>query len=369
MKVAYICHQSRLNYEQAWFCRLPVEQMRFITGDDIRQSGLPGSVKYIKVPFKARGWQNRFFAQTAKLVRYSDFEKYIDDVDVVIVLEVFSSLSRQFVEYAKRTGKPVAVLVYELIAEHPIYKLPPYRANTKYVINNADHFITVSRAAARHLKKLGAPAGKVTTIYPGVDLSVFKPKPSRPKQPGMIFVGRLEPHKGIDTAIKVYRRLLDEFPDLGFTVVGAGSRQSEVLKLAKSNKGVSFLGQVPNSKLPGYLNRNQIYILPSIDSHRLGQRIGSEQFGFSAVEAMACGLAVITSDSGALPEIVTEKNKVCRQGDAEAFYQSARELLSDGPKLEALGRYNRRLAEDRYDIDKQSAALVSELSAIIGARG
>jgi len=91
-----------------------------------------------KVNFKENKLLNKLFHSTASIVRYKDFEKYLVDVDIIIVLEVFSSLSKQFVKYARKTNKKCFVIVYELIPNHLIYKIPIFKINTSIVKKYAD---------------------------------------------------------------------------------------------------------------------------------------------------------------------------------------------------------------------------------------
>lgn len=368
MKVAYICHHGRPNYEETWFTSMPVEKVIFITSDTTKQSSDP-KVEFRHVKHELKGWENKLIAapkdaSTTTRVFYSDYESVIADADIVVVLEVFSSLSRQFVEYCKKIGKPVVALVYELIETHPLYKIPRYRGNTQRVLKKADHFIAVSDHAAQHLVRLGAPAKKITTVYPGINLDIFKADRSKRDDKAIMFVGKLEPRKGIDMVIESYIRLQAEIPNLTLTIAGSGQWEPEVEKLAQNYKSVTYLRHVPNAKLPETLNRHGIYIMPARDTIKYGQRIGAEQFGFSIVEAMACGLAAVTTDCGALGEIVTDKNIICRQGDTEQLYHELKSLLNDQHRITKLGKYNEDLAKKRYDVQKEAALLAQVLEEV-----
>ncbi|HUD10929.1 MAG TPA: glycosyltransferase family 4 protein [Candidatus Saccharimonadia bacterium] len=369
MKIAYVCHHGRPIYghEQAWFAAMPVDAVRLITTQAPPSDTGDGKVEYCQVPYRVA--KGRLFSDsTALRVNYYDFERLLDDIDVVVVLEVFSSLSRQFVAYCNKIGKPVAVLVYELIENHPIYYIPGYRANAHFVLRHADAFIAVSHAAAKHLDKLGAPKNKVRVLYPGVDVKKFSPDRSHRGDRSIIFVGpKLGPHKGVDLVIDTYRRIVRDIPDLNLTIVGEGGLEDEVKQLVTDYPGVEYLKPVPNSEIPALLNRHAVFILPARDNKRFGIRIGAEQFGFSVVEAMACGLAIVTSNTGALAEIVTSKNIICPQGDADSLYRQTAQLLDDPKRIHEIGNYNYHLAAERYNISDQGAALAQALAELIPA--
>jgi glycosyltransferase involved in cell wall biosynthesis len=367
MKIAYICHHKRPNYEYAWFAAMPVETVRFITTEDTAPSDDP-KIEHRKVSFEEKGWENNFFSSTAKRVFYQDFEKHLEDIDVVVVLEVFSSLSKQFVEYCNKVNKPVVVLVYELIAEHPIYKIPRYSGNTKYVLKHADHFVNVSHMAAEHTRTLGAPEAKNSVVYPGIDLNIFKPNTAQQQPLSLMFVGKLEPHKGIDQVLSMYPLLENDFHSLPLTIVGAGSWKPQVEALAQKFPSVTYYERIPNHELPGYLTTQGVYILPARDTHRLGMRIGAEQFGFTIVEAMACGLACVTTDCGALAEIATDNNVICAQNDTDDLYLKTKALLQDTARVSTIGATNVTIVQERYDLTKQAAAFADVLAEVQHSR-
>lgn len=373
MNIAYICHHGRPNYEQAWFAAMPVDKVKFITTAEPTNKIDDPKVEYCVVPYELKGWENRVFvspkdASTTPRVFYKDFEKYLEDVDVVVVLEVFSSLAKQFIAYCHSVNKPVVVLVYELLDKHPIYYVPRYSFNKRYVLKHADHFVTVSHASADHLVKLGAPKDRITAIYPGIDMANFIADRTNRDNQSLMFVGKLERHKGIDQVIEIYRRLLSDFPNLKLSVAGSGRWEPEVEALvAEHPELVRFDKFLPHSELVKVINQHGIYIMPARDTKRYGIQIGAEQFGFSIVEAMACGLVAVTTDCGALAEIVTDKNVVCKQDDNEELYQRVHDLLSNPQKIEDLSVYNEQLAKERYDIQKEAAAFAGLLKEVAAA--
>ena len=359
MKVAYICHHTRPNYEFEWLNAMPNDEVVFISTSDHTTRG-----NYVKVSYQEKGWENKFFASTARRVYYSDFESSIEDVDIVVVLEVFSSLSRQFVEYCNKVNKPVVVLVYELINSHPIYKLPSYRKNTEVCIKNADHFVAVSDAAAKHLTHLGAKKDKITVVYPGVNRAVFKPDYNEREENSIIFVGKLERHKGIDMMLDSFQEASKMIPNLTLSVVGTGSMKDDVEAFSRTNPAVKYYDFVKNDKLPPLLNKHSIYVLPARETRKLGFLIGAEQFGFSVVEAMSCGLPVIVSDVGALPEIVTAKNPVFKKNNTEDLTQKLIETLQDKKRMATLRSYNAKKASLSYDLATQADLLGKLLKTV-----
>jgi len=365
MKVAYISHHQRPCYEYEWFSRIPAETIRFIDTDFSKYPKEKNeNIEYCKVDYIENKFFNKIFHSTASIVKYRNFETYLKDVDVVIVLEVFSSLSKQIVSYCKKKNIKVVALVYELIPTHPIYYLPTHILNKKYVIKNADAFICVSKKAEDHLLKLGADQTKTTVVYPGIDLSVFVPKINKSNEElrRLLFVGKLDVHKGIDLCLSMYKEIVKKDPQVELYIVGTGSYREQVEVFANKYKNVTYFGSVPNKDLPEIINRCGIYIMPARDTYKLGMKIGSEQFGFSLVEAMACGLDIISSKCGAIPEIITDSNIVVDQ-DSDALVSTVWNSL-EKERVE-FNKTNVRITQTSYDINKQAEAFDEYLDVIV----
>ncbi len=171
------------------------------------------------------------------------------------------------------------------------------------------------------------------------------------------YVGRLVPEKGLRTLGRAlepglragrYRLLL----------VGAGPLLAELQHWARdlgAPDAVRLVGAVPHAQVPGYLQALDMLVLPSESTP-----LWKEQFGHVLIEAMACGVPVIGSNAGAIPEVVGDAGLVFRAGDAEALKRCVEQLLADGGLRCALvargrarvARYytNERIASQLYDI-------------------
>jgi glycosyltransferase involved in cell wall biosynthesis len=324
---------------------------------------LPRAPCTIGLPVK-RPLIGRAFSSTASIARYGGLDQVVNSAssEVIVTLEIFSTTTHQGLEQAKRTGLPLAVLVYELIATHPIYRIPPFKSIAREVARMDGLYICVSKKSAEHLCALGVSHRKVEVVSPGVDTDQFRPADASVERNGLIFVGRLAPHKGLPELLCAYEELARMRADLRLTVIGEGPLLGDVLALARRRSAVSYLGSLPSAAVAHELGRHAIFVAPAADTYKLGRHIGAEQFSFGVVEAMAAGLAIVTTDCGALPEVVPAPNPIIHQHDVQALAQAICSLLDDKERIADLQAANRDTAMTSFSLDIQARRLSEGLS-------
>jgi D-inositol-3-phosphate glycosyltransferase len=193
---------------------------------------------------------------------------------------------------------------------------------------------------------LGAPDERVCTIPPGVDLSLFQPldyHESRQKlgwsikERVVLFVGRIDPIKGIDTLIDTMPLVME--PELHYVLIGGDldedgnpigplkAVQERVAELGMSRR-CRFLGAQPQDMLPLYYSASDVVAVPS----------RYESFGLVAVEAMATGTPVIASSVGGLAFTVEDGRNglLVPYGNARALARAIDRLLEDDDFREAM---------------------------------
>jgi len=204
-----------------------------------------------------------------------------------------------------------------------------------FILKRVDMVITDSRSTKKDLMKyMGVPETKIRTIYLGVDTEKFKVlspnyvEPIRQKYqlnfPYILYVGNLEPKKNIPTLLKAFTAVNSKNGgDCKLVIVGQKVWKYQpifntIQELNLQNK-VIFLGYVPEQDLPGIYNAASLFVLPSI----------YEGFGFPPLEAMACGVPVITSNSSSLPEVVGDAGVMVDPYDSAALAAAINQVLSD----------------------------------------
>jgi glycosyltransferase involved in cell wall biosynthesis len=266
--------------------------------------------------------------------------------DVVHAHQVWATPSRMAAATARLRRQPVAVTDHGLLGSRPRPRSADRRVH---------RFLTVSRYSA---EVLGVPEDRTTVIYGGVDPRRFSPGPPAVKRSGVLFVGRLTPHKGVD-------RLLQALPaGAELTVVGTAGHDLRppesgyaawLRRLAgEDGRRVRFLGAVSDAELLELYRTTAVMVLPSVEETCYGKRIRiSELLGLSVLEAMACGAPVVASSLGGLREVVRhgETGFLFQPGDVDGLRRRLEELLGDPQLVRRLGDAAHQLATERFTWD------------------
>jgi glycosyltransferase involved in cell wall biosynthesis len=212
-----------------------------------------------------------------------------------------------------------------------------------------DRFLTVSRFSAA---VLGVPPERTRVIYGGADPVRFAPDPEV-RRDGVLFVGRLTPHKGVD-------RLLQALPDgARLTVAGTGghdphppaSGYPDLLRQLARDRDVRFAGPVPEAELPALHRGAAVFVLPTVKTDCYGRTFPiAELLGLSVLEAMASGTPVLASRLDGLPEVVQdgETGFLVTPGDVGELRDRLAQLLGDPALAARMGRRAREVVLERF---------------------
>jgi len=237
-----------------------------------------------------------------------------------------------------KPGKHYVSTIHDLIPVlFPEWDLFPRVMSSKLhfpkLIGDSDRIIAVSHNTKRDLMSTyGVPEDKISVIYEGAsgsyrELSPLTVAAIRRKynlsNPFVLFVGTLEPRKNIPTLLKAFSVCKKKIPTLKLVIVGQkGWKYAEIFStlahLHLENE-VIFLQYVPHEDLPGIFNAADLFVYPSL----------YEGFGLPPLEAMQCGVPVITSNTSSLPEIVGEGGAMVSPYNVQELADMMSLLLSD----------------------------------------
>jgi glycosyltransferase involved in cell wall biosynthesis len=216
---------------------------------------------------------------------------------------------------------------------------PPFSLIEKYVLNNVDFAIMGNTAAADVWRAKGYEGPYRVIPQFGVNPAIFHP-PLR-RDPGRTFVigsagRRLVREKGNHILLQAAAGLPGVWR---IHIAGTGPERAPLESLAKElgiTERVVFDGVIPSNQMPDYLRQIDTLVLPSLTLPNW-----KEQFGRILIEAMACEVAVIGSDSGEIPNVVADAGLVFPEGDSKALRIHLQQLMQEEGRRDALGRAGR----------------------------
>jgi glycosyltransferase involved in cell wall biosynthesis len=211
------------------------------------------------------------------------------------------------------------------------------------------------------VSKLHVSPKIIRKISYGVDTSFFKPLKLTPSQKEkkkgkkiVFFVGGFNPRKGIDKLMEAFPRVIKEQPNVELWICGKWNYfdGGTLAKKLGIDTHVKVLGHVPDSLLPLYYNLADIVVLP----YKIG-------FSLPVLEAMACGKAVITSDTADLKELVGGFVEMVCPIDVDKLAQGISYLLSNNSMREELElrAYGRAQLLSWDNMAKKTMEVYSEL--------
>jgi glycosyltransferase involved in cell wall biosynthesis len=205
------------------------------------------------------------------------------------------------------------------------------------VARKLPHIITVSQTASRHITDtFGISEDKLRVIYNGIDTDIFSPSPkvNRLENRLLVVISR-------DTAVKGLRYMLEALAilrqkhNLELIVVAKETDNITTQKLI-SNLGirdyVKFIDEIDTDELVNQYRLASVVVIPSI----------YEGFGLPAAEAMACGVPVVSTTAGALPEVVGDAGILVPSADTKALAEAISALVVSPNKRNNLSRIGRK---------------------------
>jgi glycosyltransferase involved in cell wall biosynthesis len=228
-----------------------------------------------------------------------------------------------------------------------------YAQNVEASVFSAAHRVVVTspEMAARLVKRMSKITSRVAVIPNYVDTDHFRPAANVEREYDIIFVGRLSPQKNVIGLLEAVQVL-----NLTVMIIGDGELRDQVANHPVNSKGLLvWRSNVPNAKLPQYLNQARLFILPS---HYEGHPK-------ALIEAMACGLPVIGANSPGIREIIQHKVNGWLCGtEVDSIRTAIKKLLAQPQLQDQLGSNAREFAVENFALTKvveMELALLNEI--------
>jgi len=269
---------------------------------------------------------------------------------------------------------PSVVMVFDVAYLMPEFQqffepaqLARLTRNTATAVRRAAHVFALSENTRRDVAKYYAvPPERITVVYPGVDLVTFRPTQSdqvktkyRLERPYWIHVGALQPRKNVRRLLDAMR-LLKSRGELDHQLVLAGGAgwlegvTRDAVKEQQLQDDVTFLGRVPTEDMPALMGGADLLATPSL----------YEGFGLTVLEAMACGVPVLASNTSSLPEVGEGAAMLLDPNDTEAWARALKQVSGDAEVAENMRRNG--LQQAAKFTWQRSAAKVLEVLEKVG---
>lgn len=230
----------------------------------------------------------------------------------------------------------------------------------RFIQEHTDMFLAMTHRAKDALLLEGVAESRVCVTYPCIDLSRFQPQP-RPERDEtsvwrhddrlrILFVGSITASKGIRDFMRAASEVsrLPVLQDrVEFVMVGRGDLASLVPTMTERlglSESLRYVPWIAYDRMPALYASTDVFVLPSTPS-----TVWEEQFGYVLAESMACGKAVITTASGAIPEVVGDAAILVPPSDYHGLAQALANLLQNEHRREQLGHAAATRARTLFD--------------------
>ena len=246
------------------------------------------------------------------------------------------------------------------------------------LLRRAERFVAISAVIEEEYLAAGVPAGRVARIPNSVDVSRFRPVAGEEKnrlrhrfgiaigRPVVIFTGRLVTTKGLLSLLRAWPAVLNRHPGALLLLVGSGGlgiqNCEEMLRreVRENSLEGSVLFTGSRNNVQEYLQASDVFVFPT----------EREAFGISIIEAMACGLPVVTTGVDGIRDIVRPGMDalVVNPGDDDALAAAIARALDGGAEIRTLAETARQRALQRYSSERIVSAYRDLLAEVLHER-
>ncbi len=269
--------------------------------------------------------------------------------DIVHIDEEPYNLSAwQALFHARRVGAKSLFFSWQnILRNYP----PPFSWGERWTLNTIDYALAGTQSAADVWRAKGYRGGMSVIAQFGTDPALFHPvdRVDRPFTVG--YFGRLVEEKGVQVLINALGRLPGDWRLL---IVGGGTFAARLkAQAAPYADRITFREQVPSVEMPSLYHQVDALVLPSLTRPNW-----KEQFGRVLVEAMASGVVVIGSDSGAIPDVIGDAGLVTPEGDVTALANAISRVRDDASLRAELASKGRARVLAHFTHDQVANATV-----------
>ncbi|MBI2018530.1 glycosyltransferase family 4 protein [Candidatus Daviesbacteria bacterium] len=219
----------------------------------------------------------------------------------------------------------------------------------KWTLLNSDKILVLTTGIKKSLVNLGIPEKKIDIYHYWVDQRIFKRQKNGKEKLGwkdkfiVLFVGRLIEVKGVKKIFDLAKVL----KDMRFVIIGLGPLAHQLKQKSSSYKNVEFVGKIDNENLPLYYSAADILLIPS----QLIEQEYGEGIPRVMIEALSCGLPVISTKSGAISDIFSDRIGILVEDDIESMRKAIEKFYKNKIYYQIIAENCRRYALNHFSIN------------------
>ena len=212
------------------------------------------------------------------------------------------------------------------------------------VASQLDHIVTVSQLSATDIATdFGVMPNTISVVPNGVDTALFRPLPGVSRRPRQVIATASAdaPLKGLAVLLRSFKNLVDADPSTELVLIArpkpGGDTEALIEQLGLRDR-IRFVGDASHEQINRLYAESAVAVVPSL----------YEGFGLPAVEAMAAGIPLVSTDGGALKEVVGEGGLQVRAGDSAALADAMQHVFSDSELAHALAQRGLARARQQF---------------------
>ena len=288
--------------------------------------------------------------------------------DVIVVENGVGALSYTQFLLCKRKFAPQAKIVFFTWWNIPYRARQPFRAIESFNITGTDGAI-VGNVEAKNIVLSQGYVGPLTILPQlGVDTDLFAGGDGKDikRHLGLHkfvigYAGRLVPEKGL----RVLMDALDIFQgQFDLLIVGSGEMEDELRfwgSTLPKGKNLHLHNSVPHAQIPEFMQAMDVFVLPSLTTSHW-----KEQFGHVLIEAMACEVAVIGSNSAEIPNVIGSSGMVVPEGDSNRLCDALQQLSDNESERIDLSKKGRLRVLENYTNEKIASHTIEFIEQLLG---
>jgi colanic acid/amylovoran biosynthesis glycosyltransferase len=299
-------------------------------------------------------------------ITYQQFPKNIPNYDIVFCQFGYTAKKifkmKSLATWLKKRKMAVCFRGFDLSAS-----INENRDFYRKIFKKGHLFLPVCEYFKNRLIQLGCDSDKIVVHHSAINCSDFSFKLKQPNETiNIISVCRLVPKKGMDFAIRAVARVLSEYPNIRFTIVGEGSEQKTLEKLITElnlQDKVFLYGWKSQREVASLLSASHIFLLPS----RTASDGNEEGIPNALKEAMAMGLISVGTYHAGIPELIdNDKNGfLVPQKNVYHLAQTIKYIIEHPEKWEAIALQARKTIEDEFEIHQSVIKLEKLFYALV----